>query len=332
MRGAAALYVFQNHFPAFGLIAVPLYERYPILEFGWSGVSFFFVLSGYLLATLYTSVNARYFVRRVFRTFPLYYLTLPLFAVAGIIVVSPAWFAYAETFVSSTFAFHDYPQWTLCLEEMFYFLLLPLLLKLRSVLGKDWRKVFVGLTVEAGFMSYLWGAFVCPAVSVKLLSVPLLTRLVVLEQQMPYFFVCYMIGVTISGLELSRDARKTAALCGALLFVVAAFWFGPAYGVEGPTVSGLAYGLIILGFRDSRVFTNKVMMLLGKWSYGIYLFQVPLLALFKVWGIPLTIAVSAASFYLFETPMMKLGDLIARVRLSPKRPRPEPRPELLPEG
>src|ERR1700752_191096 len=93
---------------------------------GWSGVDFFFLLSGYLLATIYSTPTKKYFVRRVFRTFPRYYLSLPLYVVAGFIVFSPAYLVYAQDFSPQTFS--NSALWTLALEEMFYFAIFPLVL------------------------------------------------------------------------------------------------------------------------------------------------------------------------------------------------------------
>ena len=66
MRGAASLYVLFYHMMNFGI-----FPAAAVFEFGWSGVQFFFVLSGYLLGRLYDAPSLRYFARRVFRTFGL---------------------------------------------------------------------------------------------------------------------------------------------------------------------------------------------------------------------------------------------------------------------
>ena len=105
MRGVAALYVLALHLDLIGLASLP------IVDFGWSGVEFFFVLSGYLLTKIYQSVDVNYFIRRVFRTFPLYYLTLPLFFIVagtmGAAMWSPIWLVYLQNYFVSTHGAHS---------------------------------------------------------------------------------------------------------------------------------------------------------------------------------------------------------------------------------
>ncbi len=161
LRAVAILMVLGHHFATFyrehngsyyrQVIAGPL-ENW--LLNGWLGVDLFFVLSGYLIFHHLLSVQdnpdrvsvfGRYALKRVLRTFPLYYGMLLVAALGLIPYFSPS--------VSGTdLAIHllflqDYygtnilvPMWSLATEEKFY-LLAPLLL----VLGQRHLKRSIAL-------------------------------------------------------------------------------------------------------------------------------------------------------------------------------------------
>lgn len=90
-------YQAQRYFPvldgvrALSIFAVVFFHAAPTLQWlnGHHGVTFFFVLSGYLITTLLLREEqargqvslAAFYVRRIFRILPLYYLTLALYCV-----------------------------------------------------------------------------------------------------------------------------------------------------------------------------------------------------------------------------------------------------------
>lgn len=137
LRSVAILFVFAYHYqvfvsgrPTFGWISTV----------GWVGVDLFFVLSGYLIGNqLFAGVAsgrslslASFYIRRLLRTLPNYYVVLALyFLLPGIMggkEPPPLW-----RFVTFTQNIGLQPgtafshAWSLCIEEQFY-LLLPLLI------------------------------------------------------------------------------------------------------------------------------------------------------------------------------------------------------------
>src|SRR5690349_9856042 len=97
LRGLAILLVLLYHYFAF-----------PI---GWIGVDLFFVLSGFLITKSLLQLKEepsyfqRFFVRRVFRIFPVYYLTLVFFFAA-------APFLFSQKDAGSVYAYYTgYQTW-----------------------------------------------------------------------------------------------------------------------------------------------------------------------------------------------------------------------------
>ncbi len=132
----------------------------PFLNIGWSGVDLFFVLSGYLVATIVlrhrpdSNFATVFYTRRVLRILPLYYLFLlagyglaqaiapdqpvPWWAFAT--HLQPLWMIWTGT---QTHYFLNI-AWSLGIEEYFY-LFLPLLLAVispRNLWGVCWGALF----------------------------------------------------------------------------------------------------------------------------------------------------------------------------------------------
>jgi peptidoglycan/LPS O-acetylase OafA/YrhL len=145
LRAAAIVLVLMTHYcgfvsgaPTFGVIG----------KVGWAGVDLFFVLSGYLIGNQLLAPAARgeplslraFFVRRLLRTLPNYYVVLAIYwlfpgpPLGGSGMADPWRFltftqnfglAYGQTFTHS---------WSLCIEEQFY-LLLPLVVLALARIG-----------------------------------------------------------------------------------------------------------------------------------------------------------------------------------------------------
>ena len=127
----------------------------PLLTEGYVGVSFFFVLSGFIIAYSYdkrfasgTISKSSFWVARVARIYPLHIVMLMVAALLGTYSLSNGWGAWLAHFVPNLvlcqayipsadyyFAFNS-PSWSLCCEQFFYLLfplLVPLLHRPRSL-------------------------------------------------------------------------------------------------------------------------------------------------------------------------------------------------------
>lgn len=138
--------VLWHHSPAFGWIEDPIL----LLTRGFTGVDFFFVLSGYLITTLLLREEEKhgrfsitgFYWRRILRIIPVYYLVVTFCAIYWIIVKGQAEWGplvpYYYMFFSNMLI-DDIPllapTWSLSVEEQYY-LVWPALLLL---LPTGWR-------------------------------------------------------------------------------------------------------------------------------------------------------------------------------------------------
>ena len=149
LRGFAVLFVFAYHYGG-GTTSThwPLHILGWITRFGWSGVTLFFILSGFLITgILWDSLDAphpfrTFYIRRMLRIFPLYYGSLTLVLLSAF-TVHPHWPAMLYTAVPFLFLqntpglipaigllpsrFGLFHYWSLAVEEQFY-LVWPLML------------------------------------------------------------------------------------------------------------------------------------------------------------------------------------------------------------
>lgn len=141
IRGLAIFLVLMHHgFSAFTVqTRLDKIFKLAFATYGWIGVDLFFVLSGFLITGILLETKNReayfknFYMRRVLRIFPLYYLGLIFF-----FFLLPHFSLWAkESFVNG---FHEFPWfltylmnyrseitvplghfWSLCIEEQFYF-------------------------------------------------------------------------------------------------------------------------------------------------------------------------------------------------------------------
>ena len=304
LRGIAIILVMLFHY--FGAAqGTGFYDRFAlgVMSLGWMGVDLFFALSGFLITgILYDAKKrARYFTnfyaRRALRIFPLYYgvLVVLLIILPAIrpyrseemhdIVRSQAWlWLYAVNF-ARTFTAHQLDRvghfWSLSIEEHFY-LIWPAVIFFLS------RRQLIGTALLA-----------CAAA--------IAVRLLMLDQgfkaaeftfsRMDSLAVGALVALLARGPEgLSRyvgKARLTGGAAVALLLV--AFI---ANGVDlrplNPFVQQIGFSIIAAAMaaavllvvvsrpesRIHRLLASASLRSVGRYSYAMYVFHVPLAPLF----------------------------------------------------
>jgi peptidoglycan/LPS O-acetylase OafA/YrhL len=158
VRGIAVILVIIHHigqsFPAFEITSAA--ERFLrlwiiITRPGWLGVDIFFVLSGFLITGVLLDTKGRlhfyrnFYMKRILRIFPLYYLTL----IAMLIFYYWPWrfFAVSLVYLSNVSVLLGVPLvmaplWSLSVEEHFY-LVLPWLIRFAQRRTLFWTAIAI---------------------------------------------------------------------------------------------------------------------------------------------------------------------------------------------
>ena len=223
VRGLAAFWVFVFHAWAsvgphhlvarFGSVAL---DFTPLASAGWAGVDVFYVLSGFLLWSLFDdwAAGARrelplasYAKRRALRILPPYYAQIALLALLGLATpwVEPpraaTLFAHLTLTHGFTFAQHQAVNnvwWTLSTEAQFY-VLLPLLAA--GVRRYGWPAMLA--TGVIAMLAWRIGAFAL------FRDAPLIERVWILEQ-LPGRIDQFLFGMFASYLARAQSARASA--------------------------------------------------------------------------------------------------------------------------
>jgi peptidoglycan/LPS O-acetylase OafA/YrhL len=316
-----------------------------LLGRGPIGVDLFFAISGFLITTLLVRERLltgkidllAFYARRSLRIFPLYYLVLGLHVVFALFV-RPKWgpsrnflavAGYYATYTANWVRSSELSGpalfmfgWSLCTEEQFYafwapvltacrrlwcastvialWLLLDILLERRGVGGGSFDRSLL-VTVVTSFASPIgFGAL--------------------LALGMHHRFSDYWLWSLLG-------RRLASPIVGALVVSLIVFPWAPA------TLLHFALALLVVScsLRPDHglawLLDNQPMRFVGRISYGIYLLHVPVIGAvrgvfpnlrpYPVWifafAVPLSVAVAAVSYRMFERPLLSLGARYRRV-------------------
>lgn len=293
IRGLAILLVVLFH--NFGFMSY--------FSFGWLGVDLFFVLSGFLITSiLMRSLGQKnflrnFYMRRVLRIFPLYYLCLLIF-----LVILPSWKnlpVNLDYYVDNQWWFWTYLQnwlfiikktassdilhhfWSLAVEEQFY-LVWPLIIL---------------VVKKPQFLILIMGI---------VLTTAILLRYIIWEKQIENlaYFNLYTFsridGIAIGSMmalvhQVDHGFVKKNSTIIVLLLAVANFMFYffnsrnnfgfPYLAIVGYTTFALMFALLIYEAvtGESKIvnllFNNSILKFFGKISYGFYVFHWPVFIL-----------------------------------------------------
>ena len=332
LRFFAAMYVVLFH-------TAPVMQQKPLpqswlaafLSKGYVSVSFFFLLSGYILAIVYLRegrpVQARRFwAARFARVYPLLFaallLDLPRFlhyelsrhALAQSLLNTGAMLS-ADALLLQAWSMRlqglDAPSWSLSVEALFY-ALFPVL---GWALWKRRREQIAGTAL------FLYAGGQCGIYAVSHALPPSIT----LYQPLLHL-PTFLLGICLAkwqGFEgrvngSPGTVRLYSALIAAVLLCAAALLGHLPYvllqdGLLAPVFAALIWACSYPGTHIARWLSAPWLVLLGEASYGLYLVHMPVLGYFARLGGPLTglfyavylaasISLSVLSFRFFEAP------------------------------
>jgi peptidoglycan/LPS O-acetylase OafA/YrhL len=339
LRFVATALVVVHHLAA---VDVQFLPRVPAI-LGNLGVTFFFVLSGFILAYKYTGRLAdrasvgRFWRARIARVWPLHMATLGVSAIylhgigvrlsdlTGRFLINASLLHAWVPNVAVYFSFNG-PSWSISVEAFFY-LLFPVLLA-----GLMWLRATSALKAAA----LLWAAAVATLIATLSLRAP------DPEFDEWAFYIApvwrlsdFVIGVALGvwfvssrrdqalasrrrlGVELAALAAPAAVATGLSL------WVSPEQSgtntVIAPAVAVTVYGFAVSSGPITTWLAHPLTLYLGEISYGVYMWHALLIgyAIRSPWfvGNPTlaavilvlaTIAVSSASYHLLEQPLRRL--------------------------
>ncbi|MCC6212385.1 MAG: acyltransferase [Burkholderiales bacterium] len=358
-RGCAVLLIVFLHYVVHHLQTqpgAPLAYAQKYLMVLWLGVDAFFVLSGFLIGGILLDQRAArnlfrvFYARRALRIFPAYFLLLACWWIARRFAAAPGmdwlmepafpgwpYLLYAQNFLmvheGATGPNFVAATWSLAIEEQFY-LLFPLVLR--------------SLSARAMLPALSAGVALAPILRAAAAAIdPGLDR--AQDLLLPTRWDSLLLGATVAwivrdaaALAIVRRMRRplTALLAGAA-FCVALI---PLLPREMPSaamlaaVSGkylviavlFALALLFLSMgwapRLSRLLSVRPLRWVGRISYAVYLFHVPVLGLcfaaflgkspslatwydwaVTVLALVLTFAAAQATWLLFEDRLIRLG-------------------------
>jgi peptidoglycan/LPS O-acetylase OafA/YrhL len=304
LRGIAILAVFFYHY-AGGLPdrvpSGPLHLLGMVFAFGWSGVDLFFVLSGFLITgILYdTQSDPRYYrnfyVRRVLRILPpFYFLALIYLVLTPLVGAHWRWIHLSYLFYLgfpfaliwptlmqvSPFVLTTH-LWSLCAEEQFYLIWPWMIARLRDS-AAVLRACAIAGVLAVLFRIAIWGS--------NWLSIAWTHDFLV--SRMDTLALGAAIAILIRG-RLQQHILKWAPLTfvlaagGVVLMCAARHTVNhsdPVIATIGFSVIALAYAaMLVLALRPGSwvewFLSLKLLRIFGKYSYGMYLYDLPLTVL-----------------------------------------------------
>jgi peptidoglycan/LPS O-acetylase OafA/YrhL len=334
LRGLAILAVFFYHYGAGGVKSTSTAVRClaTIAGLGWSGVDLFFVLSGFLITgILYDGQHSswyyrNFYVRRALRIFPIYYLfiaitlfLIPLHLLRGQHLFFLAYLGFPAAVIWPTLV--NLPVrithlWSLSIEEQFYWVWPWLIRACRTP-----RRI-LGLCGFTGLVAFT-----------ARMVVPEPWANTALPCRMDDLAVGAALAIILRG-DLQHLCMKHAwglfsfaSTAAALVFLLRHTTERTDYLVYtlGFTLVALACGgLLLLSMGPlSPIFSQPVLRIFGKYSYGMYLYHFPLTIVterakpffthfpfselsYVALSMTVNLAIAALSFHFVEEPILRL--------------------------
>lgn len=315
-------------------------------KFGWVGVDLFFVLSGFLIGRQVFAVKeeeplsdklSTFWMKRWFRTFPLYYFVLFVY-----VWIKPALgFPFKDWNYSFFFFLQNYmnpvdfvQSWSLCIEEQFY-IVFPIVAFVLKVRARSLALWCIPMLVSIVSRYWLWRS---GAVNEQ--------NEIILSFLVRFPFHTHLDGLTC-GILLAATfsywrefGKKFALICTVvgmlILFTTLYFSGADIYGshvIYAYTSISVGFSLLLMGSYRLQLndWVYVPVKFIALWSYGLYLWNnLVMRVMMKMnYGLPwwlnlfifllITIVISAVTYYLIEEVFLKLRDRVLLQRYPVKK-------------
>jgi peptidoglycan/LPS O-acetylase OafA/YrhL len=337
-RAFAAIMVFIFHF---GALVTPFKDYQRLFHNGNIAVSYFFVLSGFVLYISYVEAKAgywQYLKKRVARIAPVYLLALGLFLCVYFFVYKIGYSTEVgkEILYSALFIHAYLPEYALKLNvaawsisvEMLFYLTFPLLLLLLK--KRVW--LFVALTVllftvtQVFFYKYFQGQYQLTTNFNFFLFNPVM--------HMNQFLVGMLGGLLFK--KLATSGRKFPLVPTVLLALIVTLVIlkpDTLYFDVGLLAPLFMLFIISVAINDNKLLKFKPFVFLGEISYGMYILQFPvrewLFALnnehkllspnmFFYFSFGALVLAATLTYYFFERPLRNMINSIGAKRRAAK--------------
>jgi peptidoglycan/LPS O-acetylase OafA/YrhL len=356
VRGIAILLVLLTHCKDYipsGIVRIAVAKE--VLSWGWTGVDLFFVLSGFLITGILldsrTAENyfSGFYARRVLRIFPLYYLVLTGVLVgASFMHPYPAqlplpedrklyfvhltnWLCLWKGQWQANFLGHF---WSLAVEEQFY-LVWPICVWLLRPAAL--RRVGLFTLVAICLFRCYWVSTHGPSVALVLATLTRMDGLIVGTLCALVFQEAESVKAALKWLSWVASITLGCFAAGVLILRESPTLVESFAQTIGISLLALGFGALVLKAAATegaptlfqKLLCTRTLRTLGKYSYGIYVFHVPLLGAASVFfvrhsGPPNTLAwklwwclclalttaaipiIAALSYEYFERPLLSL--------------------------
>jgi peptidoglycan/LPS O-acetylase OafA/YrhL len=340
IRFFAAMWVVFTHL-RFGWKLPGLIDR--SVEAGYSGVTLFFILSGFILSYNYLPREFTlrdFWTARIARILPIYFFALlvsfpfsagfahmngsPFFPGA-----LPALFLMQAWIPKSALTW-NWPGWSLSAEAFFY-LLFPFLLRPFARLAQCHAALVLGAIWLLSLIPSTLYALALPEGPVDTMSRSVWLTVIKFNPliRLPEFLIGIAIGVLyLNGARIRRPRLAAAGCILVLIFIVLSPWRLPYPAIHNGLLAPI-YGLLILAIAsDPKMLANPILELLGESSYSLYLLHASVIIGFGFvaarlqWhghgsvalaSAAIAIVVSIASYKIIEVPARRF----IRSRLMP---------------
>lgn len=350
------------------VVFVILYH-YGYLRFGWIGVQMFFVLSGYLITNILLEDKKsdhyfyNFYAKRILRIFPLYFFYIMLLTILFVVMRQPddyvnnikwlATFTYniKRMFFGEGVSLFFTHFWSLSVEEQFYLFwpfivyklseqrlkfILILMLMVIPVLRYSLVEIASAWNNDSWWLgSLVYNSTFCQldAFSIgAMIATVGVSNIAIRSNHIAYLTLTCL----LSGLTIAYYLNGSSVIYS---FSEKTQYLKPEYLVENgymhvwfySVINLLTGSMIIETLTTSRtIIDNKIMVYIGKISYGVYVYHLPLLWVvkksvdfnsikFNVFGglifviyFVVVIAISAFSYHFLEYRFLKLKKIIVR--------------------